>query len=110
MLRKLTMGDESLFQSILVQFQDETERDIKKLTDILKDPEPKGIRDIVHKLAGRVGQMGALTLSTKLHDIENEIVDGTPLSELLDEIIEAKDEVTKLLNSIRLSTLQQSSS
>ena len=109
MLRQLTMGDESLFQSILLQFQDETERDLKLLKENLSHPEPKVIREIVHKLAGRVGQLGALSLSVKLHDIENEIVEGTEISELLDEIIETKADVTKLLNSIRISTLQQSS-
>ncbi len=108
MLRKLTMGDESLFQSILLQFQDETERDLKLLKENLNNPEANVIREIVHKLAGRVGQLGALHLSSKLHDLENEIVKGTVISELLDEIIEAKADVLKLLNSIRISTLQQS--
>ena len=109
MLRQLTMGDESLFQSILLQFQDETERDLKLLKENLNHPEASVIREIVHKLAGRVGQLGALSLSVRLHDIENEIVEGTEISQLIDEIIETKTDVTKLLNSIRISTLQQSS-
>ncbi len=100
------MGDESLFQSILLQFQEETETDLQRLHEGLKNPEAQALREIVHKLAGRIGQMGAFRLSAKLHDIENEIVEGSPISTLIDEIIEAKDEVEKLMHSIRFSSLQ----
>ena len=100
------MGDESLFQSILLQFQEETEIDLQRLHEGLKNPEAQVLREIVHKLAGRIGQMGALRLSAKLHDIENEIVEGSDISTLIDEIIEAKDEVEKLMHSIRFSSLQ----
>ncbi|HET6543101.1 MAG TPA: ATP-binding protein, partial [Chryseolinea sp.] len=106
MLRKVTMGDESLFQSILLQFQEETENDLQRLHEGLKNPEAQTLREIVHKLAGRIGQMGAFRLSAKLHDIENEIVEGSPISALIDEIIEASDEVEKLMHSIRFSSLQ----
>ena len=50
--------------------------------------------------------MGAFRLSAKLHDIENEIVEGTSISTLVDEIAEAKDEVEKLMRSIRSISLQ----
>jgi HPt (histidine-containing phosphotransfer) domain-containing protein len=94
------MGDESLFQSILHQFQDETRKDLQRLDACLKDPDGSVIREIVHKLAGRVGQMGAATLSSELHDIENELVDGTPVSELMVEIMDAKTDVADLVRSI----------
>ena len=106
MLRKVTMGDESLFQSILLQFQEETEIDLQRLHEGLKNPEAQVLREIVHKLAGRIGQMGAFRLSAKLHDIENEIVEGSPISALIEEITEARDEVEKLMYSIRFSSLQ----
>jgi signal transduction histidine kinase/CheY-like chemotaxis protein/HPt (histidine-containing phosphotransfer) domain-containing protein len=105
MLRKVTMGDESLFQSILLQFQEETQIDLQRLQEGLTNPEAQPLREIVHKLAGRIGQMGAFRLSAKLHDIENEIVEGSPISMLIDEIKEAKDEVEKLMRSIRFSSL-----
>jgi signal transduction histidine kinase/DNA-binding response OmpR family regulator len=108
MLRKLTMGDEAMFQSILLQFQEETEHDLQRLANALKQPDATVIREIVHKLAGRVGQMGASELSARLHDVENEIVEGTSINELLDEVEESKADVTALLHSIRLYTMQQS--
>lgn len=99
-LKQIAMGDESLFQSILHQFQDETRKDLQRLDACLKDPDGSVIREIVHKLAGRVGQMGAATLSSELHDIENELVDGTPVSELMVEIMDAKTDVADLVRSI----------
>ena len=80
--------------------------DLQRLHEGLKNPEAQALREIVHKLAGRIGQMGAFRLSAKLHDIENEIVEGSAISTLIDEIIEAKDEVEKLMHSIRFSSLQ----
>jgi signal transduction histidine kinase/CheY-like chemotaxis protein/HPt (histidine-containing phosphotransfer) domain-containing protein len=104
-LRKVTMGDEALFQSILQQFREETEADLQRLNDSLENPQPHVIREIVHKLAGRVGQMGASALSADLQDIENEIVEGTAISTLLEDIADAKEGVVKLIDSVRVSTL-----
>jgi signal transduction histidine kinase/FixJ family two-component response regulator len=103
MLRKLTMGDEELLQSILAQFQAETSQDLQRLTEGLKNLETKVVRDVVHKLAGRVGQMGARLLSAKLQDMENEIVEGRPISELVDEIRGVKEEVARLMYSLKES-------
>ena len=81
------------------------QRDEDSLTGVFF-PESPALREIVHKLAGRVGQMGAFRLSAQLHDIENEIVEGAPLSTLIDEITDAKDEVEKLMRSIRSISFQ----
>jgi signal transduction histidine kinase/FixJ family two-component response regulator len=109
MLRKISMGDESLFHSILLQFQEETEADLQRLNEILKsNPDGGKIREIVHKLAGRVGQMGASALSGRLHDIENDLVEGTPVGSLLDEVEQTRANVVKLVDEIRLHTMQRS--
>jgi HPt (histidine-containing phosphotransfer) domain-containing protein len=103
-LKQITMGDESLFQSILHQFREETEKDLQRLEVCLKNPNTGEIREIIHKLAGRVGQMGASTLSSELRDIETELVEGTPLSELMIEIMDAKIDVASLVQSIDKSS------
>jgi signal transduction histidine kinase/DNA-binding NarL/FixJ family response regulator len=109
MLRKITMGDESLFQSILLQFQEETEIDLQRLDEALKtNLDAIKIREVVHKLAGRVGQMGAQALSTELHEIENEIVEGSPIESLRQEIEDARRDVAKLADEIRYQTMQRS--
>jgi signal transduction histidine kinase/DNA-binding response OmpR family regulator len=108
MLQKITMGDESLYQSILQQFQEETENDLQRLQEILQQPEAGVIREIVHRLAGRVGQMGAFALASSLHEIENEIVENVPIETLIDRISRAKADVLKLVHSIKLHSLQRS--
>jgi CheY-like chemotaxis protein len=110
MLRKITMGDESLFQSILQQFHEETEIDLKRLTENLKSTTldaPK-LREIVHKLAGRVGQMGAQNLSGQFHEMENAIVEGKPIESLREALEKSRNELVKLMEEIRNQTLQRS--
>lgn len=108
MLRKITMGDEALLQSILLQFQEETAGDVGRLGTALESKNIGTVREVVHKLAGRVGQMGGTELSAELHDIENDIVDGATLDMLFGRVADAKSKVSALLNSIREYTLQQS--
>jgi CheY-like chemotaxis protein len=107
-LKKMTQGDEGLFQSILAQFIDETENDLKKLDADFKQLNPKIVRDVVHKLAGRIGQVGALSLSSKLRDIENNLVNGTPLVHMIDNIGQAKEEIESLLKTVRGHVMAQS--
>jgi len=108
MLRKITMGDEALLQSILLQFQEETAGDVGRLATALESKNIGSVREVVHKLAGRVGQMGGTELSTELHDIENDIVDGATLDMLFSRVTEVKSKVSALLDSIREYTFQQS--
>ncbi len=100
-LRAMTMGDEALLQSILGQFIEETENDLEALDELLKNLRPEPIREIVHKLSGRLGQMGVLALSSKLRTIEMSLADGTPASDLVDELQEAREEVDRLLKTTR---------
>jgi len=100
-LKRMTQGDEGLFQSILAQFIDETENDLRNLNADIKQLNPKVVRDVVHKLAGRIGQVGGLSLSSKLRDIENGLVNGTPLLPLMEQLSQAKDEIESLLKAVR---------
>lgn len=108
-LKLMTVGDEGLFQSILAQFIEETENDLHQLDEHLKYMNTGPIREIVHKLAGRIGQMGVKSLSVKLRSIETKLVDGTSLSSLVERLMGAKDEVEKLLRTIRVRAMAQSS-
>lgn len=108
-LRLMTLGDETLFQSIITQFIEETENDLHQLDENLKFMNAGPIREIVHKLGGRIGQMGVLSLSARLRDIETKLVDGVALSSLVEKIMSAKDEAERLLRTIRIRTMAQSS-
>jgi signal transduction histidine kinase/FixJ family two-component response regulator len=110
MLRQITMGDEPLFQSILVQFQEDTEYDLGRLAEALRSSDPSIVREVAHKLTGRVGQIGATALSAKFHAIENKIVDGKVIGSMLPEITDAKIALEQLLESVRANIMQSSNS
>ena len=101
-LKMMTQGDEALLQSILIQFVDETESDIDLIKSHLNDDNGGAAREVVHKLAGRTGQMGSLSVSNMLRDIENRLVAGDSLADVAPALEHAVDKVENLLHSIRI--------
>jgi signal transduction histidine kinase/HPt (histidine-containing phosphotransfer) domain-containing protein len=106
-VRQMTMGDESLFQSVLQQFVDESESDLHKLRVATENADKKNVREIIHKLAGRFGQIGIQDLSEKFRELELDLVDGRPLSDIQNEIANATKESLFTLHAIRVNTLAQ---
>lgn len=107
-LRQMTLGDDTLLQSIITQFIEETENDLHQLVEYLGDVKPNPIREIIHKLAGRIGQIGVPALSIKLRDIESSLENGTALSDLNESIVRAKDDVESLLMTFRIYPMEPS--
>jgi HPt (histidine-containing phosphotransfer) domain-containing protein len=102
-VRKMTMDDEELFQSVINQFLEETEADLHYLDKQLVTLNSDAVRDVVHKLAGRVGQMGAVALSKKLRDMENQIIQGQTVNILSDRIHQLREEVETLVKGVRVA-------
>ena len=59
------------------------------------------IRERIHKLAGRIGQVGVERLSGKLREIEEEIVEGKSIQQLADRIYAVLSEVRALVQKLR---------
>jgi signal transduction histidine kinase/FixJ family two-component response regulator len=102
-VRKMTMGDEELFQSVINQFLEETEADLHYLDKQLLTLNSDAVRDVVHKLAGRVGQMGAVALSKKLRDLETQIIQGQKVGTLSGRIHQLREEVETLVKGVRVA-------
>jgi signal transduction histidine kinase/DNA-binding response OmpR family regulator len=100
MVRSMTMGDEELFQSIMQQFLQESTDDVTKLEENLHTQNSKTVREVVHKLAGRFGQMGLNDLSVTLHDIEVALVDGKTVKEVSAGLQQVIQEIKVLLKNI----------
>ena len=100
-LRQMTMGDEELYQTVLAQFLQETEDDTLRLENDMKHLEYGLIRELVHKLAGRIGQVGVEGLSAKLRKIEDDIVAGQTIQQLADRIYSAIDDIQSLVKQVR---------
>lgn len=79
-LEKMTHGDKVLMNSIVEEFIEETHKNILQLEKRMLDKDTAGAREIIHQLAGRVGQFGARPLMKELQRIEQLLVAGVPLS------------------------------
>jgi signal transduction histidine kinase/FixJ family two-component response regulator len=107
-LRKITMNDEALFNSVLQQFSEETLSDLNKVENAVQSSDIKALREVYHKMAGRVGQMGLLPLSARLREVEARIEKGETLDTLLPLVTSLKEEVGKLLSTIQSQVLESS--
>src|SRR5690606_5450915 len=96
-LRKITLYDENLLQAVIEQFREETSGELAQLETAIADRDRVTIRNIVHKLAGRVGQVGVLTLSLKLRDTETKIEKGEDFDAILPDILAQREEVKGLV-------------
>lgn len=103
-LKMMTQGDEALLQSILIQFVDETESDIDRIKSYIQDNKRDSVREIVHKLAGRTGQMGSISVSNMFREIENHLAAGDQLSNVAPALELAVNKVENLLRTIRIQT------
>lgn len=106
-LRSLTFGDEQLLQTIIHQFITDTEQDLENLRACIQTDDTASVREIVHKLSGRVGQMGASSTSGSLHVIEKRIDEGEFLETLLNEIEGTAAEVAKITDSLKEFVLEK---
>jgi len=100
-LKAMTQGDESLLHSILMQFVEETTSDLDKLTELFKAPEPDAVREVVHKLAGRTGQLGATTLSKSLRGLEIRLVNAESPEKMEEDLRYAANKVDLLIEEVK---------
>lgn len=103
-LRQMTMNDEGLFQSVMVQFVDETSEDLRNLKATLPGSDAKAIREVVHRLSGRLSQIGVKDLGSKFNKIETSLVEGKAVDTLRDELSELATRLEELILHLRLTT------
>lgn len=106
-LRKMTMGDQVLFQSIIAQFIDETLEDITKINHDIREENKFGLRETVHKMAGRFAQLGMISLAGKLSTIERKLVAGYDTTDLADEVTSLSRKASDTILRMRLSAMEQ---
>ncbi|MCE6992299.1 hybrid sensor histidine kinase/response regulator [Dyadobacter sp. CY323] len=69
-LNEMTFGDESLMREILDQFVMDSRKDIDALQIHLENRELHIVQELMHRLAGRIGQIGAKELSIRFRNFE----------------------------------------
>lgn len=70
MLTEMTFGDESLLREILDQFVKDSRADIESLRHHIAANEPDHTQELMHRMAGRTGQIGARDLSARFRNLE----------------------------------------
>jgi CheY-like chemotaxis protein len=70
MLTEMTFGDESLLREILDQFVKDSRTDIDSLRHHIAANEPDHAQELMHRMAGRTGQIGARDLSARFRNLE----------------------------------------
>jgi signal transduction histidine kinase/CheY-like chemotaxis protein len=106
-LREMTLHDEALFQSVVNQFVEETQDDIFKMSQHLKSTNGAAVREIVHKLAGRIGQIGIASLSMELRTLEDKLVKGATMAELDAELEQVMQKVIDLITTLQENIMEE---
>lgn len=70
LITKMTLGDKQMQKKIIKRFKQDSDEDAATLRiDLAEDDVPK-IRLVIHRLAGRLAQIGAKQLATEFREIE----------------------------------------
>lgn len=69
-LNEMTFGDESILREILEQFVTDSRKDIKSLSLCVENGDMKNMHELMHRMAGRTGQIGAKELSAQFRFYE----------------------------------------
>ena len=94
-LHKMTMGDQEMMGKILASFKRDCEEDKILLQQSLVDGNQPQARLVVHRLAGRIAQIGAKELGAAFRQLEQEIA-----------AVQVLDEAILLVVNERLTELQ----
>ncbi|TDE12745.1 hybrid sensor histidine kinase/response regulator [Dyadobacter psychrotolerans] len=70
LLSQMTFGDESVMREILDQFVTDSRQDLSLLTELLENAQTEEMHELMHRMAGRTGQIGAKDLSSKFRHFE----------------------------------------
>lgn len=105
-LRQMTLNDEALFQSVVSQFIEETGEDVKTLKRIIPSEDIKTAREVVHRLSGRLSQLGITALGNRFGHLESAIVSGVTWEEFVGDLAEAVNRLEELVAQMRLTTLE----
>ncbi len=78
-IEKFAMGDKALLKDIIDEFLTETKNDFNQLEEALNSKDRPALRNIVHKLASRLGQFKFSTMSQNARQLEKQLVNDNDL-------------------------------
>ncbi|RZL50537.1 MAG: response regulator [Pedobacter sp.] len=101
-LERMTMGDQQMLKKILIQFEKDCLNDIEALEKNLQLKEIDKSRLIVHRLAGRIAQIGASELGSAFRMVEQEIANKQLIEDKeKEQVIELIYKLNELIRQIK---------
>lgn len=79
-LERMTMGDQEMLKKILIQFKKDCLSDISELNADVDQQNTDKARLIIHRLAGRIAQIGANDLGSDFRILEQKIANAKEIS------------------------------
>lgn len=103
-LMQMSGGDPDFLTDILATFLHETKQDIQHLEKHIKQKALKETLELMHKLAGRVGQIGAVSLSVKIRKLEAEMNKNNRFPEIDTEFMTIFNELESVIKTVENAT------
>lgn len=102
-LHKMTMGDQAMMAKILASFMEDCKEDQELLEQAVEDQNQAQARLVVHRLAGRIAQIGAKELGAAFRQLEQEVANLNGIDEVLQtKITTLMQQLQLLLQTIKL--------
>ncbi len=99
-LKKMTGEDPEMLRKILEQFLDDTTMDLNRLEANGKESEVAP-EELLHRLAGRIAQLGFTTLGTSLRTLEIDLRNGKTKEEIKESLAKELTQVRQLMEEIK---------
>lgn len=99
-LKQMVQGNEEQLRKILNQFIIDTQEDLNTLRLISTQASHEQVREVVHRLVGRTGQLGSTKLSFNLRKMEVALVGGKPFELLIEDLNIILDDIQYLIKEI----------
>ncbi|MGQ1945805.1 ATP-binding response regulator [Geofilum sp. OHC36d9] len=87
-LQKLSVDDPDFLRTIMSTVSEETSKDLLELKKCINHEDMENTLLIIHRLAGRTGQVGARDVSGALRDTETLLKKGTPINTIKEQLAE----------------------
>lgn len=96
-LRKMTFNDEAQLQRILLRFSEDTLNDSKEIEETIVKNDADQLRLLIHRMAGRLAQVGAKKLSSAFRILEIQLAENGLDQPKISSIKALLNEVNSLL-------------
>lgn len=101
-LKKMTFNDEEQLQRILLRFSADSLNDSNEIQEAIRKKDQDKLRLITHRMAGRIGQIGAKKLAAGFRTMEMELANNEHLdSRGKDKILTLLEQLSQLLIAVK---------